>query len=48
MGVPRHSIERCFTFKIRVHKLRDAGRLVFEKKKKPAEMNIENNPLGNH
>jgi len=47
MGALGHSIERCLTFKIRVQKLKDAGRLVFVEKK-PTRMAIENNLLGKH
>ncbi|XP_057443426.1 uncharacterized protein LOC130735472 [Lotus japonicus] len=49
MGAPGHTIEKCWTFKNRVQKLRDAGYLNFEEKHTPlAGSSVENDPLMKH
>ncbi|KAJ1391283.1 hypothetical protein SESBI_36849 [Sesbania bispinosa] len=49
MGAPGHSIEKCLTFKLRVQRLRDAGRLFFEEGEgKSTGASIDKDPLLKH
>ncbi|KAJ1377690.1 hypothetical protein SESBI_48627 [Sesbania bispinosa] len=49
MGAPGHSIEKCWTFKLRVQRLRDAGQLFFEGGEgKSTGAKVDNDPLLKH
>ncbi|KAJ1377315.1 hypothetical protein SESBI_49008 [Sesbania bispinosa] len=49
MGAPGHSIEKCWTFKLRVQRLRDAGQLFFEGGEgKSTGASVDNDPLLKH
>ncbi|KAJ1415143.1 hypothetical protein SESBI_18333 [Sesbania bispinosa] len=49
MGAPGHSIEKCWTFKLRVQRLRDAGQLFFEGGEgKSTGTSIDKDPLLKH
>ncbi|KAJ1395767.1 hypothetical protein SESBI_33111 [Sesbania bispinosa] len=49
MGAPGHSIEKCWTFKLRVQRLRDAGQLFFEGGEgKSSRASVDNDPLLKH
>ncbi|KAJ1412226.1 hypothetical protein SESBI_20603 [Sesbania bispinosa] len=49
MGAPGHSIEKCWTFKLRVQRLRDVGQLFFEGGEgKSTGASVDNDPLLKH
>ena len=48
MGAPGHCIEKCLSFKVRVQRLRDAGKLNFEEKGQSSGPSIGTNPLPTH
>ncbi|KAJ1388243.1 hypothetical protein SESBI_39280 [Sesbania bispinosa] len=49
MGAPGHTIEKCWTFKHRVQRLRDTGKLNFQEgTKQSSGTTVEDNPLPNH
>ncbi|KAJ1435774.1 hypothetical protein SESBI_04723 [Sesbania bispinosa] len=49
MGAPGHSIEKCWTFKLRVQRLKDAGQLFFEEgERKSTGTSIDKDPLLKH
>ncbi|KAJ1427424.1 hypothetical protein SESBI_09677 [Sesbania bispinosa] len=49
MGAPGHSIEKCWTFKLQVQRLRDAGQLFFEEgERKSTGTSIDKDPLLKH
>ncbi|KAJ1376478.1 hypothetical protein SESBI_49902 [Sesbania bispinosa] len=49
MGAPGHTIEKCWTFKLRVQRLRDAGQLSFkEAEGQPTGASVDKDPLLKH